>query len=98
MENTKSHGFVRVAAAAPAIRLADPKGNAEEICRLIDRAEERQVAIAVFAELCVTGYTCGDLFTQRALIRGAEEAVESIAEHTRGKAITAIVGTPVLYH
>ena len=89
---------MRVAAAAPAIRLADPKGNAEEICRLIDRAEERQVAIAVFAELCVTGYTCGDLFTQRALIRGAEEAVESIAEHTRGKAITAIVGTPVLYH
>ena len=62
---------MRVAAAAPAIRLADPKGNAEEICRLIDRAEERQVAIAVFAELCVTGYTCGDLFTQRALIRGA---------------------------
>lgn len=98
MDKSKNHGFVRVAAAAPAISLANPEGNAEEICRLIRKAEDRQVAVAVFAELCITGYTCGDLFTQRALIKSAEDAVARVKEFTAGKSVTAIVGTPVLYH
>lgn len=91
----KDYGFIRVSAAMPAVRLADTKANAESICGLIDKAEENGVSLIVFPELCVTGYTCGDLFGQRTLLDGAMEAIERIAGHTCGKSVTAVIGAPV---
>ena len=70
----KDYGFVRVAAAVPVVSLADPAGNAAKICELIDRAEEKKVSLVVFPELCVTGYSCADLFGQNMLIEAAEKA------------------------
>ena len=58
------YGFVKVAAATPEIRVADAKYNAEQIIRLIRAAESEDVQLLVFPELCVTGYTCGELFSQ----------------------------------
>ena len=57
-------GFIKVAAATPDIRVADVPFNTKQICNAIEQAEKNQAKIVVFPELCVTGYTCGDLFTQ----------------------------------
>lgn len=98
MEN---YGFIRVAAAVPAIRLADPAYNAEEICRLIDKAIEEEVSLIVFPELSLTGSTCGDLFTNGALLKGAEEGLHKIGSHMlkrnleEDKYITAVIGLPI---
>ncbi len=98
MEN---YGFIRVAAAVPAIRLADPAYNAEEICRLIDKAIEEEVSLIVFPELSLTGSTCGDLFTNGALLKGAEEGLQTIGSHMlkrhleEDKYITAVIGLPI---
>ena len=99
-----NHGFIRVAAAVPAIRLADPAYNAEEICRLIDKAIEEEVSLIVFPELSLTGSTCGDLFTNAALLKGAEEGLDKIERHMQNRfleediCITAVVGLPICYN
>ena len=99
-----NHGFIRVAAAVPAIRLADPAYNAEEICRLIDKAIEEEVSLIVFPELSLTGSTCGDLFTNAALLKGAEEGLNKIERHMQNRfleediCITAVVGLPICYN
>ena len=64
-------GFFRVSAVTPKIRVADPVYNREEICKLISEGHSQGVGLMVFPELCLTGYTCGDLFLQDALIEGA---------------------------
>ncbi len=56
------YGFVRVAAITPYLRVADVEFNTEEILKCIDEAVEKEARVAVFPELCITGYTCGDLF------------------------------------
>ena len=76
------HGFVKVAAATPDIRVADVKFNTEQICSAIEEASDNRAKILVFPELCVTGYTCGDLFTQDILLKEAKEALSEIAEYT----------------
>ena len=99
-----NHGFIRVAAAVPAIRLADPAYNAEEICRLIDKAIEEEVSLIVFPELSLTGSTCGDLFTNAALLKGAEEGLDKIERHMQNRfleediCITAVIGLPICYN
>ncbi|MDR3217357.1 MAG: NAD(+) synthase [Clostridiaceae bacterium] len=75
-------GFVKVAAATPKIKLADTAANAVSIIREIDVAASADVKVLVFPELCITGYTCGDLFYQEVLLNGAVEALKRIAEHT----------------
>ena len=60
----KSYGFIRVAAAVPAVRVADTEANVAEICRMTGEAEAAKASIVVFPELAVTGYTCGDLFSR----------------------------------
>ena len=65
------HGFIKVAAVTPDIKVADTKHNGEEICRLLDEAFEKEADLIVMPELCVTGYTCGDLFLQELLLREA---------------------------
>ena len=89
------HGFVKVAAATPDIRVADVEYNTENICRAIGEACERKAKIIVFPELCITGYTCGDLFTQDALLEAARRALQHIAKYTEDKDILAFVGMPL---
>lgn len=89
------HGFVKVAAVTPDIRVADVAYNTNEICRLIDSAVERGAKVIVFPELCVTGYTCSDLFLQDVLLSAAREAIHKIAAHTMEKDALIFVGVPL---
>ncbi|WP_438435173.1 NAD(+) synthase [Gorillibacterium sp. sgz500922] len=89
------HGFARVAAASPELRVADCPYNADRILDVIRQAAERQVEYLVLPELCLTGYTCADLFLQRQLLDGALEALRRIAEGTAGQRLIVIVGLPV---
>ncbi|MBR0489427.1 MAG: NAD(+) synthase [Prevotella sp.] len=91
----KNYGFIRVAAAIPSVRVADVSYNLEQIKAQISEAEKKGVEILVFPELCMTGYTCQDLFAQRLLIDEAEQAVVALREFTTDKRIAVIVGVPV---
>ena len=93
----KNYGFIRTAAAVPAVRVADVTYNVTEICRLLGEAFEKGVSLVAFPELSLTGYSCGDLFGQSLLIKGAEDGVKKIVEFSRGKALTIVVGAPVSY-
>lgn len=88
-------GFVKVAAATPDIRVADVAYNTEQICRLIEETEEQGAKVIVFPELCVTGYTCGDLFTQDILLSDARSALHRIADFTEDKDALIFVGLPL---
>lgn len=88
------HGFVKVAAAAPNIKVADVEYNTEQICNLIKLAEEKKVKVFVFPELCLTGYTCKDLFTQEILLQEAKKALFKVAEFTKEKDMLVFVGLP----
>ena len=90
-----NYGFIRAAAAVPAVRLADVKSNVKEICRLITQAVEQEVSIIAFPELSLTGATCGDLFAQETLLKGVEEGIKEILEFSIDKRICIIVGAPV---
>ena len=90
-----NYGFIRVAAAVPTVKVADTRSNTEEICKLASEAFENKVSLVVFPELTVTGATCGDIFRQSLLLKGAEKGIQAIAEHTRGKSTTVIVGAPL---
>ena len=63
--------FLRTAAAVPGVSVADTTYNTEEIIKKMNEAEEKNVNITVFPELCITGYTCADLFFQKTLIDAA---------------------------
>jgi predicted amidohydrolase len=75
-------GFIAVACATPALRLGDCHYNAEQTFTMMREAHKRGVKVLVLPELGLTGYTCGDLFYQNTLIRGAEEALATILEAT----------------
>lgn len=89
------HGFVKVAAATPDIRVADVAYNTDQICAAIEEAVENQAKIIVFPELCITGYTCSDLFTQDILLSQARTALHQIAGFTKGKDALIFVGVPI---
>ena len=89
------NGFIRAAALLPRVNVADPGYNKERICELIRQAAEQGVKIMVFPELCITGYTCGDLFYQELLLREAKKALFEIAEMTRDLDAVVFVGLPV---
>ena len=88
-------GFLKVAAATPSIRVADCVHNADAVYELMKQAAERGVGVIVFPELCLTGYTCGDLFRERTLIAGAEQALLGLMERTKDLNLLAVVGLPV---
>ena len=90
------HGFIRVAAATPVIRVADCGYNADRIIELIEEAQKQDIKLVVFPELCITGYTCGDLFLQDTLLREAIESVRKIASYTKGIDPIVVVGFPYL--
>ena len=93
----KNYGFIRTAAAVPVVRIADVTYNTAEICRLAGEAFDKKVSLVVFPELSMTGYSCGDLFFQNLLVKGAEDGVRKVAEFSRGKDMTIVVGAPVPY-
>lgn len=86
-------GFLRVAAATPKIRVADCDYNAEQILDVIKKAPE-DTSLLVFPELCITGYTCGDLLFQPALLKGAENAAARILQETAELDMVILVGVP----
>ena len=90
-------GFIKVAAATPKIRVADCDYNAGEIIRLCHEAAGLGVKILVFPELCITGYTCGDLFLQDTLLDAAKAALERILKANDGLDMIVAVGLPVRY-
>lgn len=89
------HGFVKVAAAVPFVKVADCHYNAERIEQMILRADERGVEIVTFPELSITGYTCGDLFLQHFLHDEAERALLGLVKRTAHTRVMVLVGMPV---
>ena len=89
------NGFVKVCAATPEIRLADTVFNAEKVCGLMREAAEKGAAVTVFPELCLTGYSCGDLFWQTTLLQGAREALREVARESGELDGLFFVGLPV---
>ncbi len=89
------HGFVKVAAAVPFVRVADCFYNIERIERMIVDADHRGVEIVTFPELSITGYTCGDLFLQPFLIEQAEQALVELVKRTAHTRVMVLVGMPV---
>jgi len=87
--------FIRVASAAPELRVADVEFNASRVRSAMGQAVERGAAIILFPELSFTGYTCGDLFRQSALINKARDALRALAVDTGKIGIHAIVGLPM---
>jgi NAD+ synthase (glutamine-hydrolysing) len=88
-------GYVRAAAAVPKLKVADCDYNAEQIMSLVNKAYESGVNVIVFPELCLTGYSCGDLFFQSALTDGAQRALLKLMEETAGMDMIIAVGFPL---
>ncbi|MDR3321637.1 MAG: NAD(+) synthase [Synergistaceae bacterium] len=89
-------GYVRVAAATPSIRVADCAHNARQVVGLMRRAADEGVRLLCLPELCLTGYTCGDLFLQDTLLRSAMEALSSIVAESAGLPLVTVAGLPVV--
>ena len=89
------YGFIRVAAAVPAVKVADVEYNVQEMERLIALAEGDDVEIVCFPELSLTGYTCQDLFKEQLLLAKAEDGLMRLMEFTRKLDVICIVGLPV---
>lgn len=91
----QNYGFIKVAAAIPAVKVANCAYNAQEMEKLIRQAAGAGARVVVFPELSLTGYTCGDLFLQPALIRAAEAALADLLRRTATEDIVFIAGCPV---
>ena len=89
------HGFIKVAAATPEVKVADCIWNGEQTITLIEEAESLGVKVLVFPELGITGYTCGDLFLQDTLLDAAQKTMWKIAEATEGRDVFVFVGLPL---
>ena len=89
------NGFISVAAGTPTIRVADCRHNAEQIFIHMREAENQGVKILALPELCMTGYTCGDLFLHDTLLDGAEEGLRTVLEATRNLEVLTALGMPV---
>ena len=89
------YGFVKAAAATPKIRVADCNYNANQIIDFVSEACNNGAKIVVFPELCVTGYTCSDLFLQTALLKSAENAVRKVQESSKSLDTVIVIGAPI---
>ena len=94
-KRTHQFGFVTVAAASPSLRLGDPAANALLAIQALEKASAEGAEIIVLPELCLTGYSCGDLFGQRTLLQGALKGLGQVAEATTRLGVTALVGLPL---
>lgn len=91
-----NYGYIKVASAIPSVKVADCAYNLQQIELQIAQAEGRGVEVVVFPELCLTGYTCQDLFRQQLLLEAAEQSVMMLLDFTRQLNVIAIVGLPVM--
>lgn len=89
------HGFIKAASVTPKIKVADPAWNAKVIAESLQEAKKQEAGIIVFPELCLTGYTCGDLFLQERLIEEAKEALLFVQRATETVDALAFVGLPL---
>ena len=89
------NGFVKVAAATPDIRVADVEFNTQNIINAMEEAQKNGAKILVFPELCVTGYTCSDLFDHSVLLKASRKALLEIAENTNDKDMLVFIGAPL---
>lgn len=87
-------GFIRTACATPTVKVADCAYNVNEIMKMMDEAYENSVKILVFPELCITAYTCGDLFLQNSLLMAALDGLSLVVKHSKGKKMLLFVGLP----
>ncbi len=93
--NLYNHGFVRVAAAIPKVRVADPAFHIQQIGDLIEQAGRRRVLLVVFPELTLSAYSCEDLFHQHALLDACRDALAALLHRSRDWPVVAVVGLPV---
>jgi NAD+ synthase (glutamine-hydrolysing) len=93
--NLYNHDFVRVAVAMPAVRVADPDFNAGQTVALMREAAERKACLVLFPELGLSAYSCEDLFQQRALLDGCQQAMRDVLEASQALPVVAVVGVPL---
>ncbi|MDE6297108.1 MAG: NAD(+) synthase [Muribaculaceae bacterium] len=91
-------GYIRVAAAKPEVKVGDVDFNVNEICRIANEVEKKNVNILLFPELSITGYTCADLFFQSNLLENTLGALSTLEKLTEGLNLTLIVGAPIVYN
>ena len=91
-------GYIKVAAVTPQVTVADVKENTKEILKVIREAAAQKAKIIVLPELCITGYTCQDLFLQEILLREAKDALLEISNQTKGIDALIFLGIPLEYH
>jgi NAD+ synthase (glutamine-hydrolysing) len=92
------YGFVRVGAAVPKLKVANCEYNCSQIIDLIKKADKEHVKFLVFPELCITAYSCGDLFHQEILLKEASKQLKNILENTKDTDLVAIVGIPLSFN
>jgi NAD+ synthase (glutamine-hydrolysing) len=95
MKSGMRHGFIKVAAVTPKIRVADPEYNGKAIVEKMLEAMEHKAKIIVFPELCISGYTCQDLFWQKLLLEESFRQLKVITAATAGKDGLVFVGLPI---
>ena len=91
-------GFIRVAASTPEVKVADVEYNREQVCEQIENGRKKGASIMVFPELVLTGYTCGELFIQKALLAKAKEELKKLIAFTAGDSMLIFVGLPWEYN
>lgn len=91
------NGFIQVAAATPHVRVADPSYNVKEMIRIAKDASKKDVRVLVFPELCITGYTCADLFYSDLLLDSAKEALTEYLKKTQSLTMISVIGIPMGY-
>ena len=92
----KKHGFIRVGAVVPEIKVANVTNNVEEIVKQIKQVDKEGIQLVAFPELSITGYTCGDLFNNRTLVNNALEGLKNIVDETKKLRVITVVGLPLL--
>lgn len=91
------HNFVKVAAITPQVKIANPAANAAAISRLIKETASSQIDLTVFPEMCITGYSCGELFLSNLLIKETIQALKTILEASKKSSALIFVGAPILF-
>lgn len=92
----KKFGYVRVAASVPELKVANVEFNTKEVIKEIKALDKEGVQIVTFPELCLTGYTCADLFSQDILITKSKEAIKEVIDSTKLLDIISIIGAPIV--
>lgn len=88
-------GFVKVAASTPSVRVADVAYNTQEIKKMMTETYKEGAKVSAFPELAITGYTCGDLFTQDILLAGVKDAIADLIAHSKGMDTLFFIGAPI---